>query len=330
MRVSSVLLVALVVLLAGVTAPVGAVGTSPTVAGTTVGTDHATAADASEVVQQETPNGTNETTEANDDESDADDATGFGSQISSFMQSSSTETSGAVESKLWHARLNRTDSGPGATDTGPPASVVERRVSVLESRLAEVRESRERLAAARANGSISAVAYRARLARLNGQLSALETAVDRARPVAASAGVNESRLSDLDAEIDAERGPPAHAGNRSAQGGAEGNGNGPPDAGDGRPGTGAGPPGNAPDGERGNSGNGNGNETASDSDRRGNGDNRGNAGNGDNRGNAGDGDNRGNAGNGSDGDRGNSGNGGAGNGGGDAPESARGAPPVGV
>jgi hypothetical protein len=306
MRVSSVLLVALVVLLAGVTAPVGAVGTSPTVAGTTVGTDHATAADASEVVQQETPNGTNETTEASDDESDADDATGFGSQISSFMQSSSTETSGAVESQLWHARLNRTDSGPGVSETGPPASVVERRVSVLESRLAEVRESRERLAAARANGSISAVAYRARLARLNGQLSALETAVDRARPVAASAGVNESRLSDLDAEIDAERGPPAHAGNRSAQGGAEGNGNGPPDAGDGRPGTGAGPPGNAPDADRGNSGNpdaGNGSDrgTADEQNETASGDDRGNAGNDGNRGNAGNGND--NAGNDGTGDR---------------------------
>ncbi|MFC5365762.1 hypothetical protein [Salinirubrum litoreum] len=296
MRVSSVLLVVLAVCLAGVTVPVAAVGGSSGASPATASPiAPATAqADAPQVAQQETPNGTNETTDEGSDGSTAgEESAGFGSRISSFMQSSSTQTSGAVESRLWEVRVNRTAGEIGTTDGGVSGPVVERRVSVLESRLTEVRETRQRLAEARANGSLSAVEYRARLARVNGQLSALESAVDRTRPVAVDAGLNETRLSDLSAEIEAERGPPDWAGNRSAGDESEGNGNGPPEGGDGGPGNGAGPPGNGNGGDRGNAGNGNGNDNAGN----GNGDDRGNAGNG----------NSGNDGNGNGGDRGNGG-----------------------
>jgi hypothetical protein len=280
MRVSSVILVVLAVLCAGVTAPVAAAGGSPggSPAAASAAVPATTQAEAPLVAQQETPNGTNETTDEGAGESAAgDESAGFGSQISSFMQSSSTQTTGAVESRMWQVRANRSGGSLSTANVGVSAPAVERRVSILEARLAELRETRERLAEARANGSLSRVEYRARLARVNGQLSALGSAVDRTRPVAVEAGFNETRLAELGAEIEAERGPPPWAENRSA-GGTAGDGNGPPEGGDGAVGPGAGNGsagnGNGADGERGNSGNGN--------DDAGNGNGNANAGNGDN------------------------------------------------
>lgn len=110
----------------------------------------------------------NETTE---DES----ANGFGQQISSFVQSTSSEADGAVEQGVWESRI---------AENGSPEAVNER-AEALESRLSEARAEREALREARRNGSITRMEFVSRMAQLNGELRSVASAADDTASVAA-------------------------------------------------------------------------------------------------------------------------------------------------
>lgn len=174
----------------------------------------------------------------------------FGAQVSSFMQSTAADANGSVDRGMWNASLAE-GASPGAT--------VSERARSLRDRLATLENRSDALEAAKANGTISGVAYTARASAIHAQLVNLRAAVNQTSTAAERHGVNASMLADLRAaagnatgpEIaaiarnltDAGHGPPPWAGD----------GAGPPDdaPGDGN-GTAGGPPDDAPGGGGGN------------------------------------------------------------------------------
>lgn len=118
--------------------------------------------------------------EVNDEETDNESAGGFGQQVTSFVQSTSAETDGAVEQGMWESRV--------AEDATPEA--IDERGTRLEERLAAAQTEQERLRAARENGSISQMEYASRMAQVNGEIRSIAAAADDTAAVAKDRGAN--------------------------------------------------------------------------------------------------------------------------------------------
>ncbi len=129
-------------------------------------------------------------------------ASGFGATVSSFVQSESAETEGSVEQGMWKAGVSENAS----------VSAVERRTAALTARLDRLRERRAELRAAYENGSLTRVAYVARLAAIEGQLSAIEAAANDTKPIAAAVGANVSKVEAVGEQARQARGPPGDRG----------------------------------------------------------------------------------------------------------------------
>lgn len=164
--------------------------------------------------------------------------TSLGADISSFMQSSAAEISGAVETGMWSARFNAT------SNDSERRRLVDRRTDDLRAELNALQERRDELVAAREAGNISEAAYKAQIGQLVGRINALRSAINatepKARQVNASVGAVESLEADA-AELsgpaiaavarnssgvdtpkglgndDGERGPPANAADGNGQ-----------------------------------------------------------------------------------------------------------------
>jgi hypothetical protein len=118
--------------------------------------------------------------------------TSLGLELSSFVQSTAAETDGVVANEMWEANVNR---------TGRPAAVT-RRVDQLDQRVTTLREERQQLTRAYEDGDISTLRYRARLARLNGQLNALSAAAGSTERAANRLDTDASGLAEVRTEIE--------------------------------------------------------------------------------------------------------------------------------
>ncbi|WP_101294666.1 hypothetical protein [Halegenticoccus soli] len=123
---------------------------------------------------------------------------GFGTELSSFVQSMSAQTRGTVDRELWERRLERTET----------AATMEQRIDDLGSKFIALESEREQLESEYENGNVSDLEYRARLSRIETQLLILDAVVDSAREPAAELGANTTRLDQIDAGVDRVRGPP--------------------------------------------------------------------------------------------------------------------------
>jgi hypothetical protein len=189
----------------------------------------------------------------------------LGLQVSSFVQSTSAETSGVVENEMWEADVNRS----------PRSTTVSQRVDHLDRRVSTLREQRQNLVQSYENGSISTLRYQSQLAHLNGELNALSAAAGSTERAATRLNTDAPGLSKVQAEIERskETTPPTR---RTAEN--PGQGNGPPtdqessgqgngqQAGQANPSQGSGPP---TDQEK--SSNGNGQQAGQESSGQGNG-----------------------------------------------------------
>lgn len=197
------------------------------------------------------------------DNETTDNETSFGAQMSAFAQATAADANATVDSGMWTQRVNASEN---------PGQAVRARATDLQQRLDALQNRTEHLEAARANGTITGVAYTARASAVHAELANLRHQVNETSQVAERVGVNTTKLDDLRTaagnatgpEIaaiarnitDAGQGPPPWAGDggQGTQGGADdnpGNGSaGPPDD--------AGPPDNEsgpPDNGSGQSGN---------------------------------------------------------------------------
>jgi hypothetical protein len=112
----------------------------------------------------------------------------MGAEISAFMQSSASETDGAVENGMFEAAYEN-ETADDRTD------LVRNRTGELRDELANLRERRHRLQENREN--MSRVEYRARMSRLVNDIRSLERAANRTEPLAEEVGVNTTELREV-------------------------------------------------------------------------------------------------------------------------------------
>ncbi|MFC7167630.1 DUF7096 domain-containing protein [Halospeciosus flavus] len=151
---------------------------------------------------------TNGTTEVGTNETNASSSGSggaFGAELSAFMSSSAATADGTVDQQMWTASLD----DPSADER----ALVTQRVDTLDRRLADLRERRQALLAAHANGTIPAVAFHARLAAVNAQLAQLVESTNHTAKAAHRANVTPPGLAMLrDAANDTARTLPVGGG----------------------------------------------------------------------------------------------------------------------
>lgn len=169
----------------------------------------------------------------------ADNGSSMGSNVSSFMQSTSGQADEEVESGMWNAAYENASNR---------SAVVQRRAGDISTRLADLQDRRERLEAAHENGSIGRAEYRARLGRLVGRMAALNRSIAETERQARATGVDTTRIEALRRQAGNASGPEMAAVARSMAGGpptggpASTNRSGPPDRAGPPNGTDGGPP----------------------------------------------------------------------------------------
>jgi hypothetical protein len=119
----------------------------------------------------------------------------LGLRVSSFVQSTSSETEGSVDSGMWAADVTRSNR-PDAVD---------RRVIQLRERVSTLRTERTELRAAYEAGELTKLQYRSRLAELNGQLAALSTATEDTERAASQLNTRAPGLQRVREAVNAER-----------------------------------------------------------------------------------------------------------------------------
>jgi len=115
----------------------------------------------------------------------------LGADISSFMQSSAAEMSGAVETGMWSASFNATEN------ESERRVLVERRTGELRTELAELRDRKADLEAEREAGNLSGAAYKAQVGQLVGRINALQSAINATTPRARQANANVDAVTTL-------------------------------------------------------------------------------------------------------------------------------------
>lgn len=126
--------------------------------------------------------------------------TSVGAKVSSFMQTSTVNASGEVDSGMFEAEYETADNR---------TAVVDRRADDIEQRIAELREQKRRLV--EREDELNPVAYNARMSRLAGEIESLERQIDETRPRAEDAGVDPARFDGLRNNVSELRGPKVDA-----------------------------------------------------------------------------------------------------------------------
>ncbi|MCU4719140.1 ICP22 family protein [Halapricum hydrolyticum] len=112
----------------------------------------------------------------------------MGSQISAFMESSSTAADSSIETGMWIARFNAT--GMNRTE------MVERRANALQNRLQALERELEKHNAS-GDVDLSDPGEARQIASLNARVDALNATIERTRTVANASGVNTTQLDRL-------------------------------------------------------------------------------------------------------------------------------------
>ncbi|WP_137284789.1 DUF7096 domain-containing protein [Halorussus salinisoli] len=146
------------------------------------------------------------------------DNASLGADISSFMQSSTAEVGGAVETGMWNASFNSTEN------QSRRVQLVERRTDELRTELDDLRERKAELVAEREEGNVSETAYKAKVSRLLGQINALESAIGATTKRAEKVNADTQALGELRTETENLTGPEISAVARSVTGIEAGNG----------------------------------------------------------------------------------------------------------
>lgn len=124
---------------------------------------------------------------AQDDTNETDNES-YGTQVSSFMQASASDSAHSADTGMFAASVNESED-PNETVDDRVDQLKERRTA-LENRTAELRQEYE-------DGTVSEAAYQAEASSLRAQIANLNVAVDHANRTAQSHGVNNTKLDTL-------------------------------------------------------------------------------------------------------------------------------------
>ena len=118
---------------------------------------------------------------------DQDSNDGFGTQISSFAQSSAVDANSTVESGMWEIAVNRSEA---------PERVVNDRIAQLQKRLERLQNRSEELNDKLASGPDDPI-LQARASAVRAEILNLQSAINQAENTARRVGVNGTRLNTL-------------------------------------------------------------------------------------------------------------------------------------
>ncbi|WP_227353444.1 DUF7096 domain-containing protein [Haladaptatus salinisoli] len=125
----------------------------------------------------------------------------LGAEISSFMQVSTSQTKGTIETGLWAARFNNTEN------ESAKKKLVRSQVGDIRTRLDSLRERKQTLVERRASGNISRLKYQAEMSEVIGQIRSLEHAINATKSRATTVGTGVEDLQQLDKQADTVGGP---------------------------------------------------------------------------------------------------------------------------
>ncbi|WP_436347294.1 hypothetical protein [Natronorubrum sp. FCH18a] len=124
------------------------------------------------------------------DEGESSDEIESTMDVSTFMQSTATDTERSVESGMHDSRYN-------AADNESRADLVLERTDELEDRLETLEAERDELRESKADDDLHPGEYRARMTRLTVEIQSLERSIDRTEQRANETDVDDERLDDL-------------------------------------------------------------------------------------------------------------------------------------
>lgn len=140
------------------------------------------------------------TTDGNTTDENATGEPSVGTQMSSFMQTSSTNATSEVESGMFEAEYERADNRTAVV--AQRADRIERQIERLHERKRDLTER---------EGELNDVAYTARMSRIAGEIEALERQIDGTTAKAERTGVAVERFDRMRANVSELRGPQVRA-----------------------------------------------------------------------------------------------------------------------
>ncbi|RBI61603.1 hypothetical protein DMJ13_12925 [halophilic archaeon] len=129
----------------------------------------------------------------------------LGTEISSFMQASSTETQGAVETGMWVAQFNATDNRSARR------KLVRSQVTDLGQKLDTLQEEKQAIIDAYQNGKIDELQYRAQMSGVVSRIQAIQQAINETEPRARAVGAEVKAVGRLEKRASSAIGPKAAA-----------------------------------------------------------------------------------------------------------------------
>lgn len=160
----------------------------PTTAGPTSSTDDATGVDS---VQS--------TVQAVDENATTNES--LGTEISSFMQVSSAEAQGAVETGMWVAEYNATGN------QSAKRSLVDDKVTTLGKKLDSLQQEKQAIIDAYRNEKLTRMEYHAQMSGIVGRIQAVQQAINETEPRARAVGANVRAVEALGERANATIGP---------------------------------------------------------------------------------------------------------------------------
>ncbi|WP_231185467.1 hypothetical protein [Haladaptatus sp. DYF46] len=125
----------------------------------------------------------------------------LGAEISSFMQVSTSQAKGTVDTGMWVARFNQTKNKSARQ------ALVSNNVGDMKNQLADLQERKQKLVQARNSGRISRLKYQSEMSQLIGEIRAIQYSISATRPRAVTVGTRVGDVDNLSERADTAGGP---------------------------------------------------------------------------------------------------------------------------
>ncbi|WP_327051110.1 hypothetical protein [Halomicrococcus gelatinilyticus] len=125
----------------------------------------------------------------------------LGAEISSFMQVSSAEAQGAVDTGMWVAEYN------ASGNQSAKQSLVDQQVTTLGRELDTLQREKQAIITAYRNGNITRVEYKAQMSSIIGRIQSVQQAINETEPRARAVGADVRAVTALSNRTNATVGP---------------------------------------------------------------------------------------------------------------------------
>jgi hypothetical protein len=125
----------------------------------------------------------------------------LGAEISSFMQVSTSQAKGTVDTGMWVARFNQTKN------KSAQQALVSNNVGDMKNQLSSLQDRKQKLVQARNSGKISQLKYQSEMSQLIGEIRAIQHSINATRPRAVTVGTRVNDVNNLSERANTAGGP---------------------------------------------------------------------------------------------------------------------------